>query len=50
MSEAYTKAGTIGAWLAGFIVIATQSFIAYMAYPWVGVARPKIPMLIPISC
>ena len=32
MSEANSYVGTVGTWVAGIIVLFTQSFLAYMAY------------------
>jgi hypothetical protein len=32
MSEANSYAGTVGAWVGGFVVLFTQSFLAYIAY------------------
>lgn len=34
MSEANTHAGTIGTWVAGFIILFTQSFLSYIAFRW----------------
>ncbi|KAI9874290.1 MAG: hypothetical protein M1830_009908 [Pleopsidium flavum] len=42
MSEANSYAGTIGAWVGGFVVLFTQSFIAYTAFRkgWSHLAPP----------